>query len=248
MAKPDYDDSLFPEWHLQTAAEDSIPRSRNSSVRQEVLNVLMAQLLQERGTVAAPEQILRDPLGRRRMPDLLVVNYEGLRLAIEGEIASPSAKKKAGRSALQRLEDGIAHIAMALVYPAHLRRMGRDAALLKKALSEETHLEFAVVTESEITEAQLSFPDQSEKQVEFARFLRGDLNGLLGELNRAYEQLAKDNVLERAAQAVDTAIGTFLNTIDITPAMTAQFAEILEIRPLPKRKKSKPRKRQKETE
>src|SRR3989304_1495649 len=124
---------------------------------------------------------------------------------------------------------------MALIYPAQLRNLGRNVVELKKSLSETT-LEFAVVTESEATQAQFAFPEQPEKQIEFVGFNQGDLNALVEELRRAYEQLLKDDVLERAAKALDNAIGVFLSSINIQPAMTARFAEILEIRALPKRK------------
>ena len=47
--------------------------------RQEVLNVILAQLLQERGLVAAPEEILKTPTKERRLPDVLI-DFQGLRL------------------------------------------------------------------------------------------------------------------------------------------------------------------------
>ena len=234
-------ESLFPELAHASETSGTTPHPEESPVRQEVLNVLLAQLLQERvperAMVVAPERILKDPFAARRMPDVLVayLDYQGLRLVIEGEIASRGAKVKAGRSALRRVEEGIAHIGMALIYPAQLRNLGRNVVELKKTLS-ETILEFGVVTESEVTQAQLAFPDQPEKQTEFVRFARGNLNALLDELRRAYEQLAKDDVLERAAKALDNAIGTFLHTCNFQPATVARFAEILEIRELPKRK------------
>jgi len=76
-------------------------------VRQEVLNVLLAQLLQERGLVSAPEQIQRSQGRGRRMPDVLV-DFQGLRLAIEGEFATrargtaASAETRAGEAALRK--------------------------------------------------------------------------------------------------------------------------------------------------
>ena len=159
--------------------------------------------------IVAPERILKDPFAARRMPDVLV-DYQGLRLVIEGEIASRGAKAKAEQSALRRVEEGIAHIGMALIYPAQLRNLGRNVGELKKTLSEAA-LEFAVITESEATQAQFAFSEQPEKQMEFVRFNRGDLNALVDELRRAYEQLLKDDVLERAAPALGNALGPFFS-------------------------------------
>lgn len=233
-----HSEPLFPELAQTSGEGETNPRGPESPVRQEVLNVLVAQLLQERvherAMIVAPERILKDPFAARRMPDVLV-DYQGLRLVIEGEIASRGAKAKAGQSALRRVEEGIAHIGMALIYPAQLRNLGRNVVELKKTLA-ETILEFAVVTESEVTQAQLAFPEQPEKQMEFVRFNQGDLNALVDELRRAYEQLLKDDVLERAAQALNNAIGVFLNSLNIQPATIKRFAEVLEIRELPKKK------------
>jgi len=187
----------------------------------------MAQLLQERGVVAAPEQILKDPLGRRRMPDLLLVDYQGLRLVIEGEFASNSAKQKASKSALKRVEDGIAHIGMALIYPASLRDLAPDIARLKEALAETT-MEFAVITESEALQSQLTLPDLPGKRNDLVSFERGDLNALINALRRSYEQLLKDQVLERAVEALKNGIGVFISSLNIQPATTARFASALE--------------------
>jgi len=47
--------------------------------RQEVFNVLLAQLLQERGVITAPESIVRSgPERARRMPDLIIHRLHGL--------------------------------------------------------------------------------------------------------------------------------------------------------------------------
>jgi len=58
--------------------------------RQEVLNVILAQLLQERGLVAAPEEILRQPTKERRLPDV-IIDFQGLRLAIEAEFGAQNS-------------------------------------------------------------------------------------------------------------------------------------------------------------
>lgn len=115
-------------------------------VRQEVLNVLLAQLLQERGLIAAPEQIQNFRHHVRRMPDVLV-DFQGLRLAIEGEFSSRSgvdAERRASEAAFRRVEQGIAHIGIALIYPRALRSMA--FARLKEKLAKAS-LRFAIITE-----------------------------------------------------------------------------------------------------
>ena len=72
--------------------------------RQEVFNVLLAQLLQERGVITAPEDVLKpSPSSKRKMPDVLV-DYWGLRIAIEGEVDDqPNYGEKALDSAKKRV-------------------------------------------------------------------------------------------------------------------------------------------------
>ena len=75
-------------------AHDSIVlyvNSKDNSIidadyRQEVLNVILAQLLQDRGIVSVPEGIIKSIDNRRRMPDVLV-DFLGLRMMIEGEVS-----------------------------------------------------------------------------------------------------------------------------------------------------------------
>lgn len=90
----------------------------SSSQRQEVFNVILAQLLQERGAVVAPESILYTGTQRtRQMPDV-IVNFQGLRTAIEGEVEAPDAQKKALDSATRWVETGVAHIGVGVSQPA----------------------------------------------------------------------------------------------------------------------------------
>lgn len=92
--------------------------------REEVFNVLLALLLHERGVVTAPEQSFRQALEERRhVPDVLVV-YRGLRTVIEGKVADKAgADEKALEQARDRVNSGIAHIGIALLYPAAIRKI-----------------------------------------------------------------------------------------------------------------------------
>ena len=229
--------SLFPEFLQSKEANGGSSHGSERGIRQEVLNVLMAQLLQERGIVAAPEQILKDPFGRRRMPDVLV-DFQGLRLVIEGEFESPSAKDKASKSALNRVEEGIAHIAMALIYPSSLRQLTSNLAHLKEGL-EKADLGFAIITESEAAQAQLALPDLPGKEEAVILFERGNLDGLEGALRRAYETLVEDRVLERAIEILNNGVGVFSSCIKSQAGITPRFAAALEMQELPANAKSK---------
>jgi len=226
--------SLFPEFLQAKEVNGGSSAGSERGIRQEVLNVLMAQLLQERGIVAAPEQILKDPFGRRRMPDVLV-DFQGLRLVIEGEFDSSAAKDKASHAGLRRVEEGIAHIAMALIYPAALRQLGSNLAQLKDAL-EKADLGFAVITETESIQAQLSFSELEETKKDLVSFSRGQMGELVDALRSAYQLLLEDRVLERAIETLNNGIGEFLSLLKPQAATTARFSDALELRELPKAK------------
>ena len=136
--------------------------------RQEVLNVLLAQLLQERGVVTAPESVLSvSAQNLRRIPDILV-NFQGLRTAIEGEVGdNPNAQKQALESASERVAQGIAHIGIAVVYPPELRTAGFEQL---KARLVTAQLSVAMATES----GQTAFSEGSVESLESA-LLEGDL-------------------------------------------------------------------------
>ncbi|MBM4035922.1 MAG: hypothetical protein FJ291_29635 [Planctomycetes bacterium] len=203
------------------------------AVRQEVLNVLLAQLLQERGLVAAPEQILRRVRQAGQadvdMPDV-VVDFRGLRLVIEGEFAhrtraaQAAAEEKASHAAIHRVVLGLAHVGVALIYPSGLREVRADA--LEHELAEAT-LGFSIITEA--TEAQLHlFPDKKR-----AGFSRGKLDDLVEALLRAYDQLVRDEVLDQAARWVNVGLERFVESLLGQPATTERFRAALELRELP---------------
>ncbi|MFC3320486.1 MULTISPECIES: hypothetical protein [Mesorhizobium] len=146
--------------------------------REEVLNTVLATCLGRRGVEADPETILNS--GRSR-PDV-IASYRGLRCAIEGKVAdTPQAGLLVLSDARGRIERGIAHLAIAVVYPAKIRTV--EFVKLSEALS-STSLEFAVLTEAGD-----------------GAWHSGSMNDILAELRRAHDILVRDDVLQ---QAVDT--------------------------------------------
>lgn len=117
------------------------------ALRQEVLNVVLAQLLQRRGLVATPESILKaasEGPRQRHIPDVMV-DFQGLRLVIEGDFDVGSAESDVAAQTRERVEKGISHLGVAVLYPRSLRLVAfsKLEGELEKAL-----LRFAVVTEA----------------------------------------------------------------------------------------------------
>ena len=189
--------------------------------RQEVLNVILAQILRERVVVSVPEKVLKEILSKkRRMPDVMV-DFMGLRTVIEGEVDDqPDAKKKAWESARKRVEEGIAHIGVALVYPAFLRQL--DLEQLKTQMA-ECQFEIAVAAESE-------FGDQG--------FNSGNVNYLAEILRKTFDQLVKEDVVAQAVALLDAGIDQVASAVRHSPGFVPKAAQILGIKALPPKKKA----------
>jgi hypothetical protein len=185
----------------------------HTGYRQEVFNVLLAQLLQERGVIAAPENVIRSSQSaNRRMPDV-IVNFQGLRTVIEGEVNDqPNAHEKALASVGKRVEDGIAHIGVAVIYPGELRKVAFNT--LKRSLA-DCDLEIAIVTESEKTD-----------------FIKGDVNYLENALRRAFEHLVQEDVVANAVAALEAGIERFASVLSVKAGDVGRVAESLGIREL----------------
>ena len=179
--------------------------------RQEVLNVILAQILQERGVATVPESIITDVLvHRRRMPDVMI-DFYGLRTVIEGEVSDrPAAAERALQSARQRVEEGIAHIGMAVVYPSYLRQVEFDQ--LKSQLN-DSQLEVAIFTES------------GERG-----FTSGSIDYLTTLLHQTLDQLIQQDVVAQAVAILDAGIDQVNAVVRDTPGFISRAAQILGIR------------------
>ncbi|GBC78747.1 hypothetical protein HRbin08_02245 [bacterium HR08] len=180
--------------------------------RQEVLNVLLAQLLQDRGVVALPELIMDTHSAHRAMPDVLV-SYRGLRLAIEGEVGDQTrARDRAWGKARQRVEQNIAHVAIAVVYPPDLRRM-TEISHLKAALAQTT-LAFSIC--NYLTADRPDWQD-------------GDVQHLVAALETNLQQLLPEDAVRQAARTLREGIEALARVILDVPANVQRIAEPLGI-------------------
>ena len=148
--------------------------------REEVLNTVLAIVIGGRGMEADPETILER--GRSR-PDVMA-NFQGLRCALEGKFDDTAqAKAKAFSDARGRVEQAIAHVAIAVIYPADLR--DTVFAKLPKALG-SSELEFRVLTDTVSGE-----------------WHAGGVNEILAELRRAHDVIVRDDVLQQSVNMLE---------------------------------------------
>jgi len=152
--------------------------------REEVLNVVLATCLSSRGIEADPETILRR--GRTR-PDVIAL-FRGLRCGIEGKVADTSqAKSVVLGDARTRINQGIAHLAIAVVYPTPLRSVAFDR--LQAELNSAV-FEFSVLTDADSQEA----------------WHAGGINEIVAELRRAHDVIVRDDVLQQAVGTLNVGL------------------------------------------
>jgi hypothetical protein len=181
----------------------------NSGYREEVFNVLLAQLLAEQGIVSAPEQSIKQALKSRSVPDVMVI-FRGLRTAIEGKVDdNPKAKDEVMQNIQHRIEQGIAHIGIAVLYPAYLRKM--EFNLVKGELN-KIKLQIAIYSEA----GEQGWTD-------------GDINYLGDMLRRTFDQLVKEDVVAQAVAALEAGVEVFAHAMSVAPAAIERSAELLGI-------------------
>jgi hypothetical protein len=173
--------------------------------REEVLNVTLAACIAGRGMTAAPETIT----GRHEMPDV-IANFRGLRCAIEGKLGDVSnARQVVADDARRRVEQGVAHLAIGVVYPAHLRTT--PFAELRPSMETST-LDFMVYTENGPGD-----------------WRSGNVDGVLEELRRAHETIVRDDAVTRAVQKLSLGLGVLSNSLVDLPAVCDRLIDVLGI-------------------
>ena len=151
--------------------------------REESINTQLAILLTRHGVTAESETIHQS--GKQR-PDVMFV-LGGLRVIIEGKFSdTPSAERVVLADALKRVQIGICHIAVALVYPKSLRTVATSK--LETVLS-TTSLRILIISETGRTEWSEAKPSE-----------------ILASLRRVQDSLIKDDIVAKSAKKLSERI------------------------------------------
>jgi hypothetical protein len=150
---------------------------------------------------------------KRRLPDVLIANYWGVRVVIEGKI-NDSANIKAAleRACIKRIEEGIASIVIGVLYPPELRTV--DWANIEQVFL-ATAFSIKVFSETE----------QGD-------WTSSKLDGLSAVLRRSYESLVQEDVVTAAVDELRDSIETATGDLALSPGTAERLREILV---LPKR-------------
>lgn len=131
--------------------------------REEVVNVALAELLEQRGMLSVPETIRKSIARKTRdLPDIIVADLLGIRMVIEGRFnGSRAAGASLLKDARERVEQGISPVCLAVLYPPELRsaeslprlRLNLEKATLTiRVISENSDGEWADGTVDDIVE------------------------------------------------------------------------------------------------
>jgi hypothetical protein len=174
--------------------------------REEVLNISLASCMGARGMDADPETILQGGAAR---PDV-IAKFRGLRCGIEGKIADVTqAKVIVLGDARMRVDQGIAHLAIAVVYPRALRTA--DFRQLSEILN-ATQFEFVVLTEAGD-----------------GGWHSGGIDEILGELRRAHEVIVRDDVLQLAVGTLEVGLQEVANALLGSAATCDRLIDVLGV-------------------
>lgn len=183
-----------------------------SEVREEVLNVILAEHLQDRGLLSLPETIIKAIAKRtKRLPDVTIADLFGVRIVIEGRLDKDEPTRHAlVQLARQRVEEGISPICLAVLYPPELRSTSSLPAL-KDAVGSAA-LTVRVVSEGSDGE-----------------WTHTDVDGIASILRNSYELLVSEDVVVAAVEDLSSALEAASQIIASAPAAPGRLRERLGI-------------------
>lgn len=201
------------DFHYREVRVDSYMFEDRGS-REEVLNVRLSDLLRKRGVLASPERIRskRTSAGlQRRLPDVTVSHLLGIRVVIEGRAAStPGGEVTLTEDAKRRIEEGLASIAIAIVYPREV----------KEAADEDI--------ENALVAAKLRIRILTEEQD--GEWFVGDTVTLEEALRRTYDSLTKESVVDEAVARLGAVVENAAQVFRDDPNSPDRFRKIIGIR------------------
>ena len=177
--------------------------------REDFINTQFAVLISKLGTSAEAETILAK--GKHR-PDTLL-QIRGIRVLIDAKFVDHAEAEKVVLSdATNRVRNGIAHIAVAVIYPLSLRSASTTNVLDEL---ESAELKYCVVSESEDKES----------------WYEGTPANVLAAIRRVQEALSKDDIVQRTARKLSAQLGAISELWIGQTGTCDRLSEILGINP-----------------
>lgn len=182
--------------------------------REEVVNVALAELLEQRGMLSVPETIRKSIARKTRdLPDIIVADLLGIRMVIEGRFNSGSSSRQSLlKDARERVELGISPVCLAVLYPPQLRS-AESLPQLRRNLEKAT-LEIRVISENSDGD-----------------WMEGTVDDIAEALRRSYELLVTEDVVVASVGEIAAAIETASDLFARTNSLPGRFRQVLGIPP-----------------
>jgi hypothetical protein len=180
--------------------------------REEVVNVALAELLEQRGMLSVPETI-RKLIARktRALPDIIVADLLGIRMVIEGRFNSGlNSRESLLKDSRERVEQGISPVCLAVLYPPELRS-AESLPKLRRNLETAT-LEIRVISENSDGE-----------------WTEGTVDDIAEALRRSYELLVSEDVVVASVGEIASAIEIASTLFARTKTLKNRFRKVLGI-------------------
>jgi hypothetical protein len=180
--------------------------------REEVVNVVLAELLEQRGMLSVPETIRKSIASKTRaLPDIIVADLLGIRMVIEGRFNNGRVSRDSLlKDARERVEQGISPVCLAVLYPPELRS-AESLPKLRKNLEKAT-VGIRIISEN-------SDGDWTD----------GTVDDIAEALRRCYELLVSEDVVVASVGEIASAIECASDLFARTPALKDRFRKALGI-------------------
>lgn len=179
--------------------------------REEVVNVKLAELLEQRDVVSLPEQVISDLVENNRMPDIMTANLLGIRVVIEGRIGRQAGTRQSlVEDCKERVAEGIAPMAVAVAYPEGVNQATSLSGLERNL--REAEFQINVITEEGA-----------------GNWSSGDIEDLGDYLRSGYGDLVQENVVEEAVETIDDSIDRFVNQLSSTEGLSGTEERLKDV-------------------
>lgn len=191
-------------------------------VREENLNVMLAELLTESGLKAVGEVIIR-----RKMPDVLI-DINGVRVIVEGKYLGKREELYA--NACGRIDNGLCDVVMMVEYInlsfGKQTQMQIDQKVIKEALKTGT---FNVGFLTYVDRIGLDkWIPQIRKTPEFYEDV--DFQSLVAYIMITYDALIREDVLDKVIEKMEEKISSFSSRVIMDALNIDRLKEVLELR------------------
>jgi len=190
-------------------------------VREENLNVMLAELLAESGLKAIGEVRLR-----RRMPDVML-DVNGIRIILEGK--KPGNRAVLREQAVKRIEEGLADIVVMVEYvkiplPSKLSLTQID---IKNALLRGT-FNIGVLTFIELAGLEKWMPIAPRRlRSEFYESV--GFSDLLAHIMTAYDYVVREDIIGPVVNKIDELLNNFSRMVLVSGVNVERLKKVLEL-------------------